>query len=377
MKKRRGRGEGTIYQRPTGGWTAQFSVGVNGAGKRVRRTVNGKTKAEVQRRLRELQNDAESGILASPVNLRLAQFLDNWLEDVSRPRTGDGAHRENKRYVQRHIVPVIGGLPLAKVTPQNVRGLLGQMERNGVGAPTRGKVLSCLKQALQDAVRDGMLRTNPAGAVDRPRVPRPEQRHFTADQVQTLLEVAAGESPRDEAIIALLCGSGARVGEILALRWKDVDIRNRKIDIQGSLVEYNGKPERKEPKTRSSRREIDLPDLAVVALGRLRRSLPAPPHGSLPVLANRDGGFLRKSNLLRRWWHPLLERAGLPQMGFHAARHAHATALLGAGASIKDVSTRLGHSRASTTLDVYAHAIPGAGRELADRVDDLFGTRSR
>ena len=91
------------------------------------------------------------------------------------------------------------------------------------------------------------------------------------------------------------------------------------------------------------------------------------------MFANTKGGFLRKSNLLRRWWHPLLDRAGLPRMGFHAARHAHATALLGSGASIKEVSSRLGHSRASTTLDVYAHAVPGGGRELADRVEELFG----
>jgi integrase len=376
-KGRRGRGEGTIYPRPGGGWTAQCSVGVDGNGKRLRRTVSGKTKSEVQLKLREIQNDADSGISTAPVNLRLALFLRRWLEDVSRPRTGDGAHRENKRYVERHIVPIIGGLPLAKVTPQHVRGLLGQMERNKVGAPTRGKVLTCLKQALRDAVRDGTLRANPADAVDRPRVPTPEQRHFTAEHVGALLDAAADESPRDGAIVALLCGCGARVGEVLALRWKDVDIRNRKIDIQGSLVEYNGRPERKEPKTKSSRREIDLPAIAVNALVRLRQSLQAPPHGSLPVFTDRNGGFLRKSNLLRRWWHPLLERAGLPQMGFHAARHAHATALLGSGASVKDVSARLGHSRASTTLDVYAHAVPGAGRELADRVDSIFGIHSR
>lgn len=377
MKKRRGRGEGTIYPRSNGGWAAQISSGVDGSGKRIRRTVSGKTKAIVQQKLREVQDDAENGISASPSNLKLSQYLRTWLEDVSRPRTGDGAHREYTRYVERHINPTIGGVPLSKVSPQNIRGLLGAMEKNGVGAPTRRKVFACLKKALRDATRDGLRRSNPADAVDTPRVPTPEQPHFTSQQVSILLGAAADESPLGQAIVALLCGSGARVGEILALRWKDVDIRDRKIHIHGSLVEYNGKPERKEPKTKSSRREIELPSMAVDALVRLRRSLQAPPHGLMPVLADRNGCYLRKSNLLRRWWHPLLKRTGLPQMGFHAARHSHATALIAAGASFKDVSTRLGHSRASTTLDVYAHAVPGAGRELADRVDDLFGKRRR
>ena len=373
MGERRGRGEGTIYQRPGGSWSGMCSVGVDAEGKRIRRTVSGKTKAEVQRKLRELQNDLDSGAAAAPVRIRLSDYLRRWLNDVSRPRTGDGAHRENSRYVERHILPVLGGMPLEAVRPLNVRALLVELERGGVGATTRGKVLQCLRRALRDAVRDGSIRSNPADAVDPPRVVRPEPKSFTPPQVQRLLEAAAEEPPQQHALAFLFCCTGARMGEVLALRWKDVDLERRVIRISGSLVEYSGAPEIKEPKTRGSRREIDLPAMAVSALGRLRESLPAAPHGTLPVFPDRHGGFLRKSNLLRRWWHPLLERSGLPKMGFHAARHAHATALIASGASIKEVSARLGHSRASTTLDVYAHAVPGGGRELADRVEELFG----
>jgi len=386
-RKRRGSGEGSIYRRKDGVWVASLTVGTDAQGRQRRRVWYGQTQAEAAEKLARNRARQLDGTLGEPTRLKVGKYLERWKADASDPRTRQTTAATYERLLRLHVEPYLAGVPMAKLGPAHVQGLLAELERQGVGARTRQATHRLLHRAFGDAVRFGLLRANPCTAVDAPRVPRSEPRHFNPEQLRQLLE-AAEEDARGGALAVLLVTAGLRVGEALALRWRDVSLREGWVDVAHTLVEVKDAEGKirlslQEPKTPRSRRRVELPPLAVQALHRHRSHLTARPHPTAPVLADRKGGFLRRSNVLRRTWWPLLERAGLPKAGFHAARHGHATALLAAGANPRAIAERLGHSRASLVLDVYGHVAPGAGRELAERMEALLeagpapGKRSR
>jgi integrase len=189
--------------------------------------------------------------------------------------------------------------------------------------------------------------------------------------VHLLIEAAQGH--RLAALLVLAVATGARQGELFGLQWRDVDLEAGALTIQRTLVEVGGRIEIGEPKTARSRRRIDLPTYAVEALREHRRRQPAIPHPTMLIFTDTEGKPLRRSNFIRRVWHPLLVSAGLPKVKFHSLRHSHVTMLLAAGGNLKAVSERVGHSRTSMTADVYAHAVTGMQGGLVSTLDRLFG----
>ena len=373
MVKRRGHGEGSIYRRSDGRWCAALNLGKGTDGRRRRRIVYGKTRAEVRRKLTELHADLHHGVPVERSKLTVAEFLGHWLRDAVRPRVKTTTFENYGRLVALHIEPELGGVRLADLGPMDLHRLNGSLERRGLGARTREAVHALLNNALSDAVRMGLISANPADRVDRPRAPWKAIRVLGHAEVRRILNLTRGD-PVLEPLVALLVGAGLRVGECLALRWCDVNLDEGTVTVRHTLVEENGKPPRlTDPKTAASRRRIDLPDGALLVLRRHRGHVGGGADPGALVFTNGSGGPHRRSNLLRRKWHPLLERAGVPRCGFHALRHYHATMLLGAGANPRAVAARLGHSRPSLVLDVYGHVLAGADRDLADRVDRVLG----
>jgi integrase len=206
--------------------------------------------------------------------------------------------------------------------------------------------------------------------VTPPRAPRPEIRPFTSDQVRKLLETAGGD--RFHALYVLAVTTRMRQGELLGLQWEDVDLQRSALQVRHQLHELDGRLWLGEPKTAKARRSIDLPAIAVDALRTHRERMLAEgyPHGW--VFCDTAGGPIRKSNLIRRSFHPLLRRAGLSPTRFHDLRHTHATMLLGQGVHPKIVQERLGHAQIGLTLDTYSHVLPGMGREAAMKIDTLL-----
>jgi integrase len=263
---------------------------------------------------------------------------------------------------------------VANWKPADVRALWAQFEREEIGARTRRAIHATIHSALGDAVRDGLILSNPLDAVKSPRERATKQKTLSPSQVRDLLEsVDAVESPQSIALVTLIASTGLRIGEALGLRWEDLDLTTGDVHIRRNLAELSGKFHETDPKTEASRRTVTLPRRAVAKLRAHRAALGAVPLGRAIVFHDRRGGWLRRSNLLRRMWHPLLIEAELPQVGWHALRHAHATALLTAGEPVTDVSERLGHNNPAVTLRIYAHAIPGRAREVAKRVDEILG----
>jgi integrase len=188
-----------------------------------------------------------------------------------------------------------------------------------------------------------------------------------------LLKASAGDSL--EALYALAVGSGLRLGELLGLTWRDVDLEARAIQVRRQLSEdvHTGKLELAEPKTSRSRRRVELPSFSTEALRRHRQALTATPHPERLVFTDSDGGPLRRSNLQRRSFEPLLARAGLRKIRFHDLRHSAATLLLAQGVHPKVVQERLGHSTITLTLDTYSHVLEGMQREAATKLDAILG----
>ena len=236
-----------------------------------------------------------------------------------------------------------------------------------------------LRRALAEAERWGLVGRNVAAFVTPPRFQRREMVTLSPEQARVFL--AASERDRFHALYVVALTTGMRQGELLALRWRDVDFDTRSIMVQGSLQRVAGKLTILEPKTASSRRRIALTATAVDTLRRHRigqseqrlRAGPGWEDRDL-VFTNSVGRPIEVTNLLRRSFRPILEEASLPRIRFHDLRHTAATLMLGRGVHPKVVAEMLGHSQISTTLDLYSHVTPTMQREATEALDEVLGS---
>lgn len=377
-RKKRGRGEGLIRQRTDGSWEARVSLGYDTDGKRQQRSVYGKTKADVQDKLRKLQNDAAGGHLAEPASVTAGQYLDSWLTDTAKPKCSPTTYARYESLVRVHLKPHVGGVKLARLQPVHVNHLTGEIARS-LGddrspAWTQKMALTLLSNALRHAVRLRLIAYNPAADIPKAKPREREIEFLTADQGKAFLDAA--KSRRLHALFAVALGTGMRQGEVLGLRWDAVDFEREQIAVRHSLAEVKAKFILKEPKSKRSRRTLKVPAFVTAALHAHRTAMQKEGHGSEFCFVTKTGRNIGKSNLTRQVFRPILKSAGLRQVKFHALRHSHASALLQDGASIKAVSQRLGHSTVELTLRVYFHLLPDADEALAGRADRLFGQSS-
>lgn len=371
-KTRRGSGEGSIFQRGDGLWTATLNIGYDEKGKRRRRTVYGKSKKVVQEKLTRLQADSLSGTLTAASRDSVADYLDRWLKDAVKPSTRDATYRCYEGIVRNHINPRIGGVTLTKLTPLHIQGLYSSMERDGVSARVRELTHAVLRRALNQGVKWGNLARNVCTAVEKPKVQKKAMQVLRPEEAGRFL--AASKSDRLHALYVLALGTGLRQGELLGLHWTHVDLRAGTLSVVQTLLENNGELKLGEPKSAKGRRLVHLPAMAIEALREHRKLMLAEGHPGPWVFCDTEGGPLRKSNLLRRSFKPILKEAKLPEIRFHDLRHTAATLLLAEGVHPKVVQERLGHSQISLTLDTYSHVLPSMQQEAAAKLDRLFAT---
>lgn len=369
---KRGNGEGTIYHRKDGRWAAVISL--DG---RKRKTLYGKTRKEVQEKLRVAQNEQKQGVLVVGSQQTVKQYLEHWLEEVHRSTIRVGSYVGYRRILDNHLIPVLGHIQMQKLTPQDVQSLYTQKLKEGLSSRTLRTTHAILHKALDDAVRWKFIVQNVCDLVSPPRLTKHEIQTLSQEQARKLLEVARGH--RLEALLTVAVATGMRRGELLGLRWQDIDFAYSSLYIRRTVNQYPsfGYVEN-EPKTAKSRRKITLPEFVIEALKRHRFNQGEARLKAGSAWYNRDLVFCntlgdyQSTQYLGILFRSLLKEAGLPRIRFHDLRHSAATILLSMGVHPKVVQELLGHSNISMTMDTYSHVLPSMQQEAMDKLNDLF-----
>jgi integrase len=373
LSRKRGNGEGSIHRRKNGGWCAQYTVYT--AKGRKRKTLYGKTRQEVAAKLAKALSDREGSITFDAGNQTVGEYLGQWLEYLIKDTVRQSTFERYEQLVRLHINPTLGRLKLKALAPSYVQGLYREKLDSGLSSSTVQKIHTILHKALDQAVRWSLVSHNPTEVVKAPR-PAPEEiRPLDREQAKALLEASRGH--RFEALYVIAVTTGLRQGELLGLKWDDVDLENCLVRVRRTLIRRKGRLFLGEPKTKRSRRTVRLTEAATDALKEhLARQLEQIEYlGDLYkdqglVFATERGTLVNPSNLRKRSFTPLLEKAGLPNIRFHDLRHTCATLLLSQNVNPKIVSEMLGHSSIAITLDTYSHVLPsmqdGAARALQD-----------
>ena len=384
-KRKRGDGEGSIDEVRDGLWRGRMMVGYKADGKADRRVVYGKTRAEVQRKLRDLKRKAEEGLLSDAAVGRdtVAIYIARWLEVVKttiRPSTWE-------RYadlLRLHVVPTLGKYKLTDLRPDVLQRLYAAKLAAGLAPRTVHHIHAVLHAAFEQAMRWGYVSRNVIDVVAPPKVPRVELHPPTPDELARVLDSAESANDRLRALWTIAVYTGCRQGELLALRWSDVDLDAGTLTVQRTLLRtVAGAPVFGEPKTSRSRRTITLPPSAVAALQRHHHrqeeetAALGPDYSTYRlVFCTHIGTALGARNVVRSF-KTALGRAGLPAtVRFHDLRHAAATMMLRAHVPLKVASARLGHSTVGITADLYTHAVPELEVDAAAKLELMIrGTR--
>ena len=357
-------------------WYVQVDVPAGPNGKRRRRSVGGfRTKREAKAAEAEALRRIRDGALVEPSRLTVGAYLTElWLPSMASQvrATTLGGYRHN---VRAYIVPRLGDIPLQRLSTARVGAFYGELVASGgqKGRPLSPKTVryvhTTLRRALRDAVADGLVVRNVAAQARPPRARRVEMHTWTAAEVGAFL--ASVREDRLYAAWLLLATLGLRRGELLGLRWPDVDLTSGRIAIRNTLVMVDGKPAMAEPKTAKGRRSLTLAPQVLEAV-RVHRAHQAAERLSWGadytdsglVVTTEDGRPMHPESLSSLFVRQA-KRAGLSPIRLHDLRHSVASILLAKGVHPKVVSEQLGHATIALTLDTYSHVIPSLQQEAA------------
>ncbi|AJQ26878.1 tyrosine-type recombinase/integrase [Pelosinus fermentans] len=399
MANKRANGEGSFYYDEKK--ELYRAMLVTPAGKRI--TKASKNEDVVKDWLNEQRLLIGRNQHIEPSTLLLHDLLVSWVEIYAKSKV---RQRTYERYTSliNHVEP-LWNMPVQKLTPDNIQGLYNDLQEEGFSGETRKKVHNLIRSALDRAIINRYIQTNPANLVDTPKVARDEIQVFTSREVDLLLTQA--KSNRFYPILLLAFTSGMRLGELLGIRWQDINLTTNEVHVRQTLQSTNKKGIIFEPpKTKNSKRRITIPLQTTEALkeyeklwNESRENYPG--EDDLVFVTNKHSP-LSPQNFLRRFWNrlqmdvefamndfipkPMSVKKKLETIleecredkekkwkrftpkNFHVIRHTYATTLLAANVPITDVSRALGHARVSTTLDIYSHAIPENSKLIADKI---------
>lgn len=369
----RAKGEGTIrYDEDRDRWEGRLDVGVNAAGRRVRRKVTGATRKEVAARLAQLRQQHAQGLPVASGAMTVGQLLDRWLDDVLPAKVESGTV-SSYRWAAAHLRPALGSRQLVKLTPEDVERVL--VEKQGeLAHSSLVRLRAVLGQAIRWAEKRGYVHRNVAALADMPAASSAERtgRAMTVDEARRFVDVIRGH--RYEAMWLTQLGLGLRPGEVAALSWPDVDLDGDLVHVRSSLRWTNGTPTLVAPKTSRSRRTLAAPPAVVEALRAHRRSQAQarlafagawPTEWNDLVFTTEAGTPLDPSNV-RRDFRTAAAGADLDGLRPYDLRHSAASLLAAAGVPLEHVADVLGHDGLRMARLVYVHAIsPAVGAAAA------------
>ena len=370
-------------------WAIVVELGRTAAGKRQQRWHSGyHRRKDAERDLPRILREMQTGTYVDPTKLTVGEYLEHWLDAFAKHNVAPKTYEGYAEFIQLYISPAIGHLPLTKLQPLHLQSYYSEMlrsgRRRGEGGLSAQTVLHhhrVIRQALQQAVRWQILARNPADAVEPPKPPAREMTALSEEHTAALLSVA--KATRQHLPILLAVSTGLRRGEVLGLRWDDVDLEQGSLTVRQCLQRTRGGLSFVPPKTQRSRRTVALPAFAVERLVQYRGEQAeeilrlGPAYQDDDLVIAREDGSPWSPDAFSKAFRALARKADLPRMTFHCLRHTHASQLCKAGVHVKVISERLGHSTVGITLDLYSHLLPGMDEDAAQRIDTALGAAIR
>ena len=373
MAKRRANGEGNIRKRKDGRWEGRYTAGHNPAtGKAIYKNVLGKTQAEVKEKLKKAIEETKGLDVAKAESYTVGQWMDVWYEYYAQIKVRPSSHKTYEGYIKNHIKPNIGSIPLTKLTTLDLQRLYqkllaeGRVDRleaqnqpKGLSPKTVRNINQVISSAMQLAIQQHLIAQDPTDGCALPKTEHREMQTLSADQLAAFLLEARHSGVFEMYYIEL--ATGLRRGELLGLKWEDIDFDNQTLRVRRQVGRINGEVREAPLKTKNAYRTISLGTDAIGVLKQQREKQP----GSSYVFPGPTGGPIAPDSVLHML-HRVLDRAGLPEIRFHDLRHTFATLALQNGVDVKTVSGMLGHFSAGFTLDTYAHVTTAAQRQAAE-----------
>lgn len=348
--KRRGSGEGSIYQRADGLWCGSVNLGLIN-GKRTRKVVAAKTRADARDKMRALQLSLEMGVV--PAKSTTAEWVNYWADIIAATKVRPNSLENIRKYARNWIVPCVGHVQLQKLAPDHVRAMHKTMLDAGKSTATVRQAHNILQRALRVALDEQRVLRNVAQIAGAPTPKDNPHKHLSMEDSLRVLTAADTARARARLVCALILGM--RQGEVLGLRWSDVTFsgENGWITIGEAVQRQKGKGMvRTSVKSAASKRVVPLPEVAVLALARWREE-----SGEGYIFYGRAGTD-SPDDQRRDWgaWKDALARAGVPDVPLHGARGSTATLLLQLGVPERIIADILGHGTVRTTNEHYLHS---------------------
>jgi len=372
------RRRGTIQSRSPGSYRIRYSLGddpVTGRRRWVTATVRGSRK-DAERELTRRLRTVDTGEHVDPLRMTVADWLTLWL-DSTRAEVSPKTHERYAEIVRCYLVPGLGALGLQRLAPSDIQRAYNSFTRDP-SPRTRRHIHRILKSALARAVEQQALGRNPADALKRlPKVERKPIAALTIEQSQKLLGAIQHTTTYWPVMLAL--ATGLRRGELLALRWRNVDFDAGAVRVVESLEQTKAGLRFKSTKSERGR-AVALPSFAIAELRRHKQAqaeallaLGVRQSGDSLVCGRVDGEPKQPASLTHEFTYLVGRLRNFPRVRFHDLRHSHATHLLAGGVHPKIVQERLGHSTIAVTMDIYSHVTPGMQNEAVAKLDQAFG----
>ena len=378
MAKKRANGDGSIRKRKDGRWEGRYVVGHDPiTGKMISRNVLGKTQAEVKEKLRTAIENSKRLDYTQTGKYTVGQWMDEWFEAYAKVKVRPSSHQTYKGYIENHIKPNIGDIPIEKLTSLQLQkfyrlllteGRIPRIESEkqprGLSAKTVRNINQVISSAMDMAVRHKLILSNPTEGCELPKVEHREMKTLPAEQLGAFLREAKESGVYE--LYYLDLATGLRRGELLGLKWEDVDLQNGVIHVRRQVARVDGEVKELPLKTKNSYRNISISQDAVAMLTEMEAH-----RSSDYVFPSSTGGPISPDSV-NNMLHRVLKRAGLPSIRFHDLRHTFATLALQNGVDIKTVSGMMGHFSAGFTLDTYAHVTTSAQQEAARTMGNVL-----
>lgn len=366
----------SISKRKDGRWQAIVDLPPDPVtGKRRRKWIYGYSRPEVKRAANQLEEKIASGNYVEPSKLTVEGYLLQWLKDYCShlsPTTLEGY----KNYIHGHIIPFLGKLNLQKVKPVDIQRFYNSEFEKGYSGTTVLQEHRILSRAFKEALINNLIENNPMLKVKSPKKNDFEPQIYDDVQFNKLLNSVAGTN--DEIPILLAGMLGLRRGEVLGLRWKDINFEEKTISIVQNVIFANGQIQFKSPKTKKSQRTIAAPEglLKVLENHYIRqgkhRLKYGPKYKNYDLVYCKENGEPFNPRSFSRHFKDLLEKYNLPRIRFHDLRHFNATMMLKYGIDVKIASERLGHSSPNITQKIYQHVTKDMDLEAAKKLDKII-----